>query len=372
MATPVILPKFDMTMEEGTIARWLKQDGERVEIGEPLVEIVTDKVNMEVESPASGFLAGIRGAPGEVIPVTHVIAYIVQPGESVPSEAHGPKAVPEEGMAATTRGAPAASREAIVPIAPGVRRLAEESGVDLTMIAGTGPVGRITESDVRAAIAQQQGAQGTVLAGRRRTIAHRMAQSAREIPHIYLTRAMEMSSAAASRGDASYTAVVVWAAGRALKVHPLLRSSLEADVITVHEGIHIGVAVDTDDGVIVPVVKDAQQKTPEALHQEIEALSQRAREGILTREEVVGGVFTVSNLGMFNLDHFTTLIFPPQVALLAVGAVRPRPWVVGDRVVVRPVCHMTLALDHRVADGAEGSRFLADIARWLEEMHTGL
>ncbi|HEU5299388.1 MAG TPA: dihydrolipoamide acetyltransferase family protein [bacterium] len=341
MPTPVILPKFDMMMEEGTIVRWLRAEGDAVREGEPVVEVMTDKVNMEVEAPASGLLAAIRAQEGERVPVTGIIAYVVQPGESVPAA----------GAAGVSTGA--------TPIA---RRLAKEAGLEISALRGTGPGGRVTDEDVRRALAEQP-VRGEPLSPRRRAIAERVTRSAREIPHVYLMRDVDVSGIAARKGAVSYTAVVVRAAARALRAHPRMRASFGEGAVQVRAALHIGVAVDTDQGLLVPVVKDADRKEAAAIHGEIEALAARARAGTLTLADVSDGVFTVSNLGMFGVDRFTSLIFPPQSAILSVGAVRPRPWADGDAVVVRRVCTLTLAVDHRVADGAAGARFLDDLVR---------
>jgi pyruvate dehydrogenase E2 component (dihydrolipoamide acetyltransferase) len=365
MAAPIILPKFDMTMEQGTIARWLRREGDRVEKGEPILEVETDKVTMEVESPASGILAGIRAEPGQPVPVAQVIAYVVQPGEEVPPAAPEPSP-PDAGAAPVVQASRAASGTGApsVAAAPAVRRLAAELGVDLGRVAGTGPGGRVTEADVRAAGPPQPAG----LEGRRAVIARRVAQSAREIPHIHLTRSVDMTAAAAARGEASFTAVVVWAAARALRAHPAMRAWFQGGVVTVGEEVHVGVAVDAQEGLIVPVVRHADRKDLGTLHVEIDALARRARDNTLTLPEVTGAVFTVSNLGMWGIDAFTSLINPPQTAILSVGAVHRRPWVVGDDVVARPVCALTLAVDHRVADGAAGARYLDDVCRELEDM----
>jgi len=387
MPTGVILPKFSMTMEEGTIVRWLKDEGAAVQKGDPICEVMTEKVNMEVEAPASGVLGGIRAKPGDVVPATRVIAYILQPGEAAPpgdtsSSAAPPTAtlpaepVPASGAAA---GTAAPARQAVVAT-PVARRLAQEAGLDLSTVSGTGPTGRITEGDVRAALAARTAAgatttptakvapAGTPLNPRRRIIGQRMLESAQTIPHIYLTRTVDMSAPAARRGKASYTAVAVWAVARALGSHPRMRASLRDGLLTIHDTIDIGVAVDTPDGLIVPVVHGADRKELTALHQELEALVGRTRDGRLALEEVEGAVFTLSNLGMFGVDAFTALINPPQSAILAVGAVRQRAWVADGALSFRPACDLTLAVDHRVADGADGARFLADVAARLEHM----
>lgn len=386
MPTPVILPKFDMTMEQGVIARWLRAEGDRVERGEPILEVETEKVTMEVEAPASGILAGIRARPGQAVPVAQVIAYIVQPGEEVQAPPAEETTAAATAVGAPTAGAPAAggakAGAPAVAAAPAVRRLASELGVDLTRVAGSGPGGRVTEADVRAAAAAataptgHPGAAGpgalapapVALEGRRGAIARRMAQSAREIPHIYLTRYVDMTAAAAARGGASFTAVVVWAVSRALRAHPLMRAWFQQGAVVTSEAIHIGVAMDAPEGLIVPVVHHADRLDLPALHAGIEVLARRARDNVLTLPEVTGATFTVSNLGMWGVDAFTSLINPPQAAILSVGAVRPRPWVVGDAIVARPVCELTLAVDHRVTDGAGGARFLRDLCERLETM----
>lgn len=354
MPHPIILPKFDMTMEQGTVVRWLREEGELVQAGEPLVEVMTDKVNMEVEAPASGILAGIRARPGDVVPVTAVMAYIVQPGEALPEE---PGATPTE-----TR-VPATPSKPPVAATPAARRLAREAGLDLSAVTGTGPAGRITEADVRAALRAR--ATSGPAAEWRRLVAERMVQSAREVPQVHLTRAFDLSVAARARGEASYTAVVVWAAARALRDHPRLRTSPDG---TVSEAVHVGVAVDTPHGLVVPVVHHADRKPLRGVDAEVRDLALRARESRLGLEDVRGAVFTVSNLGMLGVDRFTSLVVPGQAAILSVGAVRLRPWVVGDALALRPVCELTLGLDHRVADGADGARFLDDLARWLDRV----
>lgn len=366
MARPVILPKFDMLMEQATVVRWLRQEGEQVRAGEPLVEVMTDKVNMEVEAPASGKLAGVRVGPGDVVPVTAVMAYILEPGESLPAESL-PAGRPEQ-IETTAAAGPAIgegpSETGPVAATPVARRLAKEAGLDLSTVRGTGPGGRITEADVRAALAAMTTGVSRTLE-RRRLVAERMVQSAREVPQVHLTRAVDMSVVERLRAGASYTAVVVWAAARALQRYPRLRTAPDG---TVADAVHVGVAVDTAEGLVVPVVRDADRKPLPVLNEEIGELARRARENALGLEDVRGAVFTVSNLGMLGVDRFTSLVVPGQAAILSVGAVRLRPWVVGDALALRPVCEFTLGLDHRVADGADGARFLEEFTRWLERL----
>lgn len=381
MATPVILPKFSVTMEEGTLLRWLKAEGEPVREGEPIAEIMTEKVNMEVEAPVAGVLLKHLARPDEAVPIAHVIAYIGSAGERVPEGVGARDAVPS-GPAESVPGfdgrspvqaPPSSGTVAATPIA---RRLAREMGVDLGTVRGTGPGGRITEADVGAAAATPRASVPSPapteqprkrFAGRRRVIAERVARSAREIPHIHLTREIEMAGVGAARGSASYTAVFVWAAAQALRVHPTLRAQLDGDAIVVHDTIHIGVAVDTPEGLIVPVVRDADRLDLAAIGRTVDALVGRARAGTLSLDDVSGATFTVTNLGIWGVDEFTALINPPESAILTIGTIRMRPWVVGpDAIAIRPICRVTLALDHRIADGRAGADFLATLSRHLE------
>ncbi len=373
MATPVILPKLGMTMEDATILRWVKQEGETVSKDEPLLEIMTDKVEMQVEAPAAGVLRGIRVQPGEVVPVAQIIAYIVAAGEPLPAEmppiTRSPAVSVTPAPSVSRPVGPPASKGDVVAATPAARRVAREIALDLSKVTGTGPGGSITEADVRAALARPERTPAAT-ADRRRAVAGRLLADTRGIPHIYLRRAVDLSSAVV-RGQASYTAITVWAAARALHAYPVLRSSFDGEAVIVHDAIHIGVVVDAPEAWLVPVVRDANRKSFLAIHRELEDLAQRARGHDLTPAETSDGVFTVANLGMFGVDQFSIAPAPPQVGMLAVGAVRPRPWAVGDSVKVRPICELTLALDHRIVDGVTGARFFDDVCRRLEAIEEG-
>ncbi len=375
MATPVILPKLGMTMEAATIVRWVKQEGEDVRKDEPLLEIMTDKVEMQVEAPATGVLRGIRAQPGAVIPVAEVIAYIVAPGEDVPASPPplplmpvAPPLTPP--VAPVLPPAPVSAKADPVAATPAARRVAREEGIDLSTVVGSGPGGSVTEADVRSEVARPTQTPAA-LADTRRTNMQALLGGVSEIPLIYLHRPVDLSGAVV-RGQASYTAITVWAAARALRAHPVLRASFAGEAVMVHEAIHVGVAVDTPEGLLIPVLRDADRKGFLTIHRELEDLTVRAREHALQRADFSDGVFTVANFGMFGVEQFTGPITPPQVALLALGAVRSRPWVVGDTVKVRPICELTLALDYRVVDGATGARFLQDVCHRLEAIAEGL
>ena len=451
MAVPVIMPKLEMVQETATVIEWLKQEGEHVEKGEPLLVIETSKVTIEVESPASGILAGVRVGPGQVVPVTEVIAYVLQPGEELPEEV--PEEVPPEATAilppsaapaappaptpppAVSSGPPAPS----VAATPVARRMAEAHGLDLSTIVGTGPRGEITRADVEAVlsapsqptaasrsekvratpaarrIARERkvdlsavtgsGPRGRIqaadvlalaltpgpspeigrgenvipLQGMRRTIAERMTTSYQTAPHITFTVRVDMSgfqearkrlnARAEATGEAriSATALIVKAVAWALKHHPWLNSTLRDEEIHLLPEINVGVAVALKDGLIVPVVHQADRKGVAKIAAEVRDLVVRAREGRLTPADITGGTFTVSNLGPFGIEQFTAIINPPQVAILAVGATQPEPVAdEGGQIVVRPMMRMTLSVDHRVVDGATAARFLTDLRDVLE------
>ena len=423
---PVILPKFDFTQEDAQLVRWIRRDGETVEQGEPIAEVTTDKTNMEIEAPASGILAGLRVKEGETVPVTEVIAYILSPGETLPDVAGEPLAVvprtsPSQGSQSPV--SPVAARLAAergidgsqikgsgpggrvtrrdvegyiasgkVRATPAARRTSRELGVPLADVQGSGPRGRVQGGDVRATsrpeirsehippVSPETGGIRIVpLTGIRRTIALRMQRSAQEAPHITLGADVDVAVAEALRtrvndrldeGEpkVSLTALIARVVAWALRRHPFLNSRLENESILLLPDVNLGIAVALDEGLIVPVVRQADRKNFVQLAAEIADLSERARQGRLRPDDVTEGTFTISNLGMFGVDRFSAILNPPQSGILAVG--RVRKLVVPDeegRPVVRPVITMTLSADHRVVDGALAARFLADLRAGLEE-----
>jgi pyruvate dehydrogenase E2 component (dihydrolipoamide acetyltransferase) len=370
-----------MTQETSTIVEWLVKEGDHVEKGQPLLEVVTDKVNMEVEAPASGVLTNIKAAPNDVVPVTQVIAYIAEPGEEIVEEVAAEAVPAREEPAPTEEPTAPAAMPTAAPRTPGrvraspmARRLAKEHMLDLGIITGTGPGGSITKADVLDAA--QRGPEPTApgppatrtipLVGRRRIIAERMQQSARQAPHIALTIEVDMSAAQAARGDASYTAMLIYAVARVLRKHPLLNSTLRDDQIVLLCEINIGVAVAIEDGLIVPVVKQADSKSLGEIDAELKQLTQRARAGNLTLDDVTGGTFTISNLGMFGIAHFRAIINPPEAAILAVGSIVVRPVVIDGGIHVRPIMTITASADHRILDGVVVAKFLRDVKGMLE------
>lgn len=426
MATPVIMPKIEMAQETATVIEWLKQEGERVEKGEPLLEVETDKVTMEVEAPASGTLGGVRVEMGEVVPVTEVIAYVLEPGEEL-GEQTGQSIAEKGKIAETARATPVARRlaearqvdlrevegsgpegqimkadveaalaeepvdlasERKVRATPAARRIARECRIDLSAVKGSGPKGRVQADDVRAYAEVRQEAQepaGEVvpLDGMRRTIAERMTESYRTVPHITLTVRVDMTgfeetraqlnvkAGAADQPRVSVTALLVKAVASTLCHHPWVNSRLREDedgrAVQLLEEVNVGVAVALEDGLIVPVVHEADRKSVSEIATDLRALTERAREGRLRPSDVAGGTFTVSNLGSFGIEHFAAIINPPETAILAVGAIVREPFVdEADQLNVRAVMRMTLSADHRVVDGAVASRFLKDLREAME------
>jgi pyruvate dehydrogenase E2 component (dihydrolipoamide acetyltransferase) len=433
----VIMPKFGFTQETAELVRWIKQTGQAVEQGEPIAEVTTDKINMEVEAPASGILAGLMVKVGELVPVTAVIAYILAPGESFPSGELLPSGEDQSQPPSRLAPEPAPTPSLVTPLAarvaaeqgldashipgsgpggrvtrrdvetylagqgplratPAARRVARELGMGLARVPGSGPRGRIQGSDVLAAHAAAAAPAAPALpaappagevkkiplAGMRRTIARRMQQSAQEAPHITLQADIQAGALEAlcvraneglkaSQSKVGPTAVIARAVAWALQQHPALNSRLEGEDILLLPGIHLGIAVALEEGLIVPVVRDVPHKGIRQLAAEIAELSERARRGALRPDDVAEGTFTLSNLGMFGVDRFTAIINPPQAAILAIGRISKH--VVpdeADQPVVRPLMTVTLSADHRIVDGAVAARFLADLRVGLEHPET--
>lgn len=422
MATPIIMPKLGMAMTEGTIVKWLKQDGDPVEQGQPVVVVMSKKITYEVEAPATGILR-IVAQPKETRAVGEAIGFIVAPGEVLPeiTPAAGvvagaespapPPAVPSPPPATPreVRASPAARRlaqELGVDIArvpgtgpggrvtekdvqryqeegariqatPLARRMAEEEGLDLTQIAGTGPGGRITETDVLRVLEGRAPAarpQTRPFVGMRQAIAEQMLHSLHSMAQLTMTTTVDVTELQATRealaaqwgSKVSYTDLLVKAVAVALREHPLLGARLEGDEIVLPAGSHIGVAVALDDGLIVPVVRNADRLTVLEISDQLKDLAQRARDNTLRVDEVTGAVFTITNLGMYGIDAFTPIINPPEVAILGVGRIVEEPAVVGGQVIIRARLTLSLTIDHRVVDGAPGAAFLQTLTRLLE------
>ena len=386
--TPVILPKLGLTMDEGRLVAWLKKEGDRVEAGEVLFEVETDKATMEVESPVAGFVRRLLAAAGDEIPVTAVIALIsTTADEPIADEPAAVTALEPAPVVAPTPvlvEVPTGTPDERVVASPAARRRAAELGVDLARVrAARG--GRISVEDVEAVGAagaataapggpDEPGAEpGSGLARAplsrmRRVIAERMTRSFRDVPQFSVSRDVDMTAAGAARTAAgvSYADVLIWAVGRTLVDHPRLTMRYDPEGLVAGDGIHLGIAVALDDGLLVPVLRDADTKELAAISRERSALQEGARAGKLAADALAGAVMTISNLGAHGVDRFTAIINPPEAAILAVGRVRDQVVARAGQVVVAPIVSLTLSVDHRVADGAEAAAFLADLAGRLE------
>jgi pyruvate dehydrogenase E2 component (dihydrolipoamide acetyltransferase) len=417
---------FDM--KEGTVVRWIKKEGDTVNKGEPLAEIETDKAVVEVEAFASGVLSKISVKEGTTVPVGQVIGVIGAPGETVAAPA-APAAQGQPPAASSTRpaarasvapapagrtqapaqGAAAGPDNGRIKASPLARREAETRGVDLAALTGTGPGGRITRDDVVAFAAQPAAApvptaapsapapvtarppatpaaapaqavlkaQLIPFSRMRSAIAGAMARSMREIPHFYVTVQIDMTQAMKLRAEINKTLeaqkirvsvndMIIKACAKALLKHPYFNASYTERGVQVHGQVNISVAVALDDGLVAPSITDAASKSLSEIAVAATQLIERARTGVLTASEYTGGTFSVSNLGMFGVEDFTAIITPPQAAVLAVGAVKKTPIVREDKVEIIEAMKVTLSTDHRVADGAQSARFLADVRTLLE------
>jgi 2-oxoglutarate dehydrogenase E2 component (dihydrolipoamide succinyltransferase) len=402
MATNVLMPQMGESIAEGTIVRWIKQVGDRVDRDEPLFEISTDKVDTEVQAPASGTLLAIRAKQGETVPVNSVVAIIGQEGDRVApaagAEAVGSKAV--AGQAAAVAGPPAADEMRRQKSSPLVRRIARERGVDIRAIQGTGISGRVTKKDILGfleggaaaapAAAARPGAGPAPVVFRpgervriepmsvmRRKIAEHMVLSAHTSPHVYaiyevnfgrVAKLREQYKAKYEQAGArlTYTAFIAKATVDALRAHPIVNASVDGDTIVYKQDVNLGIAVALDGGLIVPVIRNADEKSLTDLSRAIDDLAGRARAKQLKPEEVQDGTFTVTNPGVFGAFAGLPIINQPQVGILGVGAIEKRAVVIDDAIAIRPVAYLSIGHDHRLVDGADAGRFLAHVKQALE------
>ena len=354
MPTDVIMPALGMAQETGRLLRWLKADGDTVVKGEPLMEVETDKVTVEVEAETDGTLAAIRAAEGDDVQVGSTVAVILAEGEEEPPLAAAePRAVVRRGLAS-----------------PKARRMAAELGVDLAAVQGSGPRGAVVAGDL-AAVRTDPGPSSVW-----RVMAERTTRSWQEVPHFYLTRevdagALERWRASARRRPGgehvTHTDLLVRLVAAALREHPRVNSSFLDGHIVSNPEINIGLAVALEEGLVVPVIHNADRLSLLELAERRGALVAAARDGTLRPDDVRAGTFTISNLGMFGVDAFAAIVNQPQAGILAVGRVVERVVPVGGRPAVRPTLTLTASFDHRVVDGAIGARFLQALAALVEE-----
>jgi pyruvate dehydrogenase E2 component (dihydrolipoamide acetyltransferase) len=375
LVTKVVMPKLSLTMKTGTIVQWLKKEGENVEKGEPLVEVLSEKVTYDIEAPSSGILRKIFAAEGAEVPIDTTIALITLPEEEIPEVIEPRKVETVTAAGEEISVSKEKVERVLIAASPAAKRLAREHGIDLTQIVGTGPEGRIVEKDVERFIEERMRLAPKVkevipLTGVRKTVAERVSLSFRTAPHSTISMEVDMTAASKLREKTqfSYTEILVKTVAEALKKHPILNSTLEDDKIKIFENINIGVAVATEKGLIVPVVHDADKKTLPEVASEVKELVEKAREGKLEKENVSGGTFTITNLGMYGVDVFTPIINPPETAILGVGRIMEKPVVVNGEIKIKPIMILSLSYDHRVIDGAPAAQFLKTIKELLESI----
>jgi len=439
LSVHVTMPKLGLTMKEGKVSKWYKSEGDAVEQGQDLFEVETEKITNRVEAPSGGTLFQIVVPAGTTVPVGTVLAVIAEAGEQpervegmpISGEPPAPAAAPEKAPAAS---APAG--EARVSSTPAARRLAKELGVDLSRVAGSGPGGKIKESDVQKfhdegpplpkitplalEMARKEGLdvskiQGTgeggkitredvrralegppaqapsaeepeeggvkvvPMAGMRKAIADNMHASLQNAAQLTAFTEVDVTEMVRFRdvvreqykGDesvkVSYNDIIILAAAKTLKRHPVMNSTLEGDRILLHDAVHMGIAVALDEGLIVPKLRNAHRKGLLEIAREARELARKARQGQLSMDEVTGGTFTITNVSMLDMDGFTPVLNPPETAILGVGRVQAKPAVFQGDIAIRQMTTLSLTFDHRVADGAPAMAFLRDLARCLKE-----
>jgi len=392
MAFSVVMPALEMAQETGKLIAWRKKEGDRVTKGEPLLEIETDKAVVEVEAPADGILAGIKASEGSDIPVGQTIAWIVAPGETPPveSESTAPAArasshaKAESSPGAVTPASSTAQASASAKISPKARRLAKELGVDLATVRASGPGGEILASDVQAAASapgapEKESGNIEVPSSLGRIMAERTTQSWTTVPHFFVTREIEATALNEYRERVvadierthqiriTHTDLLVALTAHVLLKHPRLNASWSTDGILLHDHVHMGIAIAVNDGVVAAVVHNAHAASLAEIAIQRRDVAERARAGKLRPADIADATFTISNLGMYQVDQFCAIIMPPQAAILAVGSIADRVVVVQGQPAVRPMMALTISCDHRVADGARAARFLADLAEGARE-----
>jgi pyruvate dehydrogenase E2 component (dihydrolipoamide acetyltransferase) len=404
MAHSIVMPALEMAQETGKLLSWRKKEGDAIAKGEPLLDVETDKAVVEIESPAEGILAGVKAQAGDVIPVGQTIAWIVNPGEKPPVEEASStsgrrmdsKAVPAAAVPASTSAAPAVAPASNARISPKARRLAREHGVDLARVRGSGGEGEILAEDILAFVASPPAPAGVTAPARSenpqaearatqtitqvaRLMAERTTQSWTSAPHFFVTRDIDAGALLSARekfGPAiekergarlSHTDLLVAAVARALEKHPLVNASWTGDGIRLHPEINVGVAMAVEGGVVVAAIPGANTKKLGEIAKMRSDLTERARAGKLRPADITGATFTISNLGMYQVDAFTAIIVAPQAAILAVGRIADRVVPVDGKPGIRPLITLTLSCDHRVFDGARAALFLNDLAAAIVE-----
>ena len=412
MANEITMPRLSDTMTEGTVSKWRKQIGEKVEKGDILVDIETDKATMELEAFQAGVLGRIVVNEGATVPIGDLIALLVAPGEELPADTGA--AVPAAAVAPAAQPAPApapapmtaveaapqpmppasdSATSARLRVSPLARRLAEERGIDLRQVAGTGPVGRIVRADIESfqpgsGTAPSQGSMPVAFTGlseeveyvqltsMQQTIARRMLDSTLNAPHFYVTSEIDMTEAVAFRRSineaqpegqgVSFNDLVIKAAALAIRSYPAVNSSYIDGQFVRYKAINVGIAVAIPDGLVVPVLRHADMKGLSQIAAEAKDLIDRARTRKLSLQEMEGSTFSITNLGMYDVDTFSGIINSPNAGILAIGAIVKKPVVKNDQIVVADRMRVTISCDHRVLYGADAALFLREVKRVLE------
>ncbi len=384
MIKEIIMPKLGETMEEGTLLKWFKKEGDKIEKGESLFEVTSDKTSFEVEAETEGVLRKILIQPGETpIPVTKVIGYLADNMEENLPEIKGvgvgfirPETTGVINVATTIENSDAINLPKIeeekerVSISPLAKRLAKEKDIDIAKIKGSGPAGRIEKSDILKITGESKAGEfeSKPLAGIRKAIAQRMTKSKTTIPHYYLQAEIGMEAIAKSREEKkfSYTDFILKATATALSEFPLMNASIVGEDTRIYKKVNIGLAIATEIGLLVPVIKEVNKKSLGEISQERIALREKAVQNKLSPHDLAEGTFTISNLGTFGVDNFTAIINPPQVGILALGMIKESPVAVEGKVTVKKIMKVTLSADHRLIDGVYGAQFLQRIKELLE------
>ena len=364
MVTKVVMPKHSLTMKEGTVGKWYKKEGEAVEKSEPIVEIISEKATYDLEAPSSGILRKILVKEGVDASVNAVLAVITSPDEAFSETeilAEAPQAVEET--------------EKKVLASPSAKRLAREYEIDLSLVRSSSPEGRILEEDVRRFMEEARGTLPKIkeiipLTGFKKTSAERVSASFKTAPHSTIMMEVDVSKVGGlhEKLQVSYTAILVEAVAKALLEQPIINSTLDGNQIKVFEDVNVGLAVATEYGLVVPVIHNADRKSLKEIDIAIKELTEKARQGKLAKEELTGGTFTVTNLGMYGVEFFTPIINPPEAAILGVGKITEKPVAVDGKVEVKPIITLSLSYDHRIVDGAPAAGFLLKVKEKIENI----
>lgn len=403
MAISVVMPALEMAQETGKLVSWKKKAGEQVKKGEMLLEIETDKAVVEIEAAGDGILGGVTAKEGDVVPVGQTIAWLLKPGEQPPTHV----AATQTGRKMDSAPAGAAPAAAAAPepvsaagarISPKARRLAREHGVDIATLRGSGPGGEILAEDIMKAAAGSgasasapavgppkggphvQSGPPEAVSSIGRIMAERTTQSWTTVPHFFVTREVDASALNSTRQrlipivekshgvKLTHTDLIVAAVARALHLHPRMNGSWASDKIALNGHVNVALAMAVDNAVVTAVIKDTDRIGLGDIARQRKELAERARANRLQPADITGATFTISNLGMFNVDAFTAIIVPPQAGILAVGAIADRVVAVNGLIGVRPTLNLTLSSDHRVVDGARAAAFLNDVVLSLNEV----